>query len=304
MKKLFDSVTARLREFIALPVALFVGEWLLRRRRRSLGAELVELAGLPSGVTRVRLKKPAGFEHRAGDYAFLCIPELARHEWHPFTISSAPERDQLTFHVRSQGDWTRALRRLCDAQHTGASQPPPSIHLDGPFGAPTTRVFSARHAVMIGAGIGVTPFASVLESLVTRANAGNCHLEKVYFYWLNRESRSFEWFADLLLKLEQRDQRKLVDVRICMTGGRGNAAALALNLARSLSYDMGKPDLVTGLRTETRLAAPNFEQELREIAERHAPDPVEIFFCGPPSLGRKLKKICARLGLSFREEGF
>jgi predicted ferric reductase len=158
--------------------------------------------------------------------------------------------------------------------------------------------------VLIGAGIGVTPFASVLESLVTRANAGETQLEKVYFYWLNRESRSFEWFADLLLDLEQRDERKLVDIRICMTGGRGNAAALALNLARSLSDDMGKPDLVTGLRTETRLCSPKFEEELNEIAERHGRDQVEVFFCGPPSLGRKLKRICARLGLRFREEGF
>jgi Ca2+-binding EF-hand superfamily protein/ferredoxin-NADP reductase len=294
----------RFRAFIALPVLLFIGESLLRRRRSALAAELVELAGLPSGVTRVRLKKPAGFVHRAGDYAFLRIPELARHEWHPFTISSAPERDHLTFHVRSTGDWTRSLRRLCDAEQASTHPSGLRVHVDGPFGAPTAHVFSARYAVLIGAGIGVTPFASVLESLVTRANAGETQLEKVYFYWLNRESRSFEWFADLLLDLEQRDERKLVDIRICMTGGRGNAAALALNLARSLSYDMGKPDLVTGLRTETRLCSPKFEEELNEIAERHGRDQVEVFFCGPPSLGRKLKRICARLGLRFREEGF
>lgn len=293
----------RFRAWVVLPVALFVVEWVLRRQRRSQAAEALELAGLPSGVTRVTVERPAGFKHRAGDYAFLRIPELATHEWHPFTISSAPERDHLTFHVRSQGNWTKALRRLCDAR-VGKLSEPLRVHLDGPFGAPTAAIFSTRHAVMIGAGIGVTPFASVLESLVMRANAGESRLEKVYFYWLNRESRSFEWFADLLLELEQRDERKLVDIRICMTGGRGNVAALALNLARSLSYDMGKPDLVTGLRTETRLSAPDFEKELAEIAAAHRPDPVEVFFCGPPGLGRKLRPICARLGLPFREEGF
>lgn len=293
----------RFRAWVVLPVALFVVEWVLRRQRRSQAAEVLELAGLPSGVTRVRVERPAGFKYRPGDYAFLRIAELAKHEWHPFTISSAPEREHLTFHVRSQGDWTKALRRLCDAR-VGSAGEPMKVHLDGPFGAPTTGIFSTRHAVMIGAGIGVTPFASVLESLVTRANAGESRLEKVYFYWLNRESRAFEWFADLLLVLEQRDERKLVDIRICMTGGRGNAAALALNLARNLSHDMGKPDLVTGLRTQTRLAAPDFEKELREIAEQHHPDPVEVFFCGPPGLGRKLRTVCANVGLPFREEGF
>ncbi|MFZ5893532.1 MAG: EF-hand domain-containing protein [Myxococcota bacterium] len=296
--------SATFRAWIALPVLLFMGEWLLRRRRRAEPAELVELAGLSSGVTRVALARPAGFTHSAGDYAFLRIPELARHEWHPFTISSAPEREHLTFHVRTQGDWTKALRRLCDARQADTQKRPLEVYVDGPYGAPSAQIFAARHAVMIGAGIGVTPFASVLESIVTRANAGACPLEKLHFYWLNRESRSFEWFAELLLELEQRDQRGLVDIQICMTGGRGNIAALALNLARHLSYDIGKPDLVTGLRTQTRLSAPDFEAELRQIAERHAPDPVEVFYCGPPGLGRKLKRICVSLGLRFRQEAF
>ena len=30
--------------------------------------------------------------YRAGDYIFVLIPEIAKYEWHPFTISSAPEQ--------------------------------------------------------------------------------------------------------------------------------------------------------------------------------------------------------------------
>lgn len=287
--------------WLSLPLALFVLESGLRYRRRSAVAPVVELSGLPSGVSCVTLAKPADFRQRAGDYAFLKIPALAAHEWHPFTISSAPEREHLTFHVRSEGNWTSALRHVCD---TWQPEQPLSVHIDGPYGAPSAHVFSTRHAVLIGAGIGVTPFASVLDSIVHRANAGDSVLEKVHFYWLSRESRAFEWFADRLLELEQRDQQQLVDINICMTGGRGNIAALALNLARDLSHDIGKPDLVTGLRTQTRLSAPDFESELGQIAERYAPEPVEVFYCGPPSLGRKLRGICARLGLRLREEAF
>ncbi|MGC4093851.1 MAG: NADPH oxidase family protein [Polyangiaceae bacterium] len=202
--------------------------------------------------------------------------------------------------MRSEGNWTSALRRACDDWQPGQL----ALHIDGPYGAPSAHVFSTRHAVLIGAGIGVTPFASVLESIVSRANAGDSPLEKVHFFWLSRESRAFEWFAELLLELEQRDQQQLVDINICMTGGRGNIAALALNLARDLAYEVGKPDFITGLRARTRLAAPDFESELAQIAERHAPEPVEVFYCGPPSLGRKLRGICARLGLRFREEAF
>ena len=43
------------------------------------------------------------------------------------------------------------------------------VFLDGPFGAPTNLIFHAQHAVLIGTGIGVTPFASILQSIMHRS---------------------------------------------------------------------------------------------------------------------------------------
>jgi predicted ferric reductase/Ca2+-binding EF-hand superfamily protein len=290
--------------FAAVPVLLFFAEWVVRSQRRAERCALVKLSGLSSGVSRLEVERPPDFEHRAGDYAFVKIPALARHEWHPFTISSAPGKSSLTFHVRSEGDWTSSLRKLADDPLMAGPDARLLVHVDGPFGTPSAHVFESRYAVLVGAGIGVTPFASVLESLLLRANAGEIRLEKLYFFWLNRDSRSFTWFAELLLYLEQMDEKRIVDVRVCMTGGRSNTSAMALNLARNLAHDIGKPDFVTGLSTQTRLGAPDFDQELGEIAARHAPEDVDVFFCGPPSLGRKLAATCRRLALSFRQERF
>jgi len=61
---------------------------------------------------------------------------------------------------------------------------------------------------------------------------------------------------------------------------------------------------VTGLRTQTRVGAPDFDRELSAIAARHAPDPVDVFFCGPPGLGRKLSASCRRHALRFHQEVF
>jgi len=291
----------RFYKFALLPLLAFGFEWLLRQRRRVHVSRMLALTGLSSGVTRVELECPPGFQQRPGDYAFLRIPHLARFEWHPFTISSAPGAERLCFHIRSEGDWTKALRQMADDRDALEEV---VVNIDGPFGTPTRSIFGARHAVLVGAGIGVTPFASVLESMVARAYAGDSNLEKLYFFWLNRDSRSFEWFAELLLKVEQTDHRQLVDIQICMTGGRGNVAALALNLARNLSHEIGKPDWVTGLRTQTRVGAPDFDLELAEIAGRHAPELVDVFFCGPPGLGSKLSASCQRLGLGFHQEVF
>ena len=202
--------------------------------------------------------------------------------------------------MRSEGDWTKALRRLADQPDA----PPLRVNLHEPFGTASARIHGIRHAVLIGAGIGVIPFASVLESLVAPGSADRSELEKVYFFWLNRDSHSFEWFADLLLRVEQMDARDLVDIHICMTGGRSGISALALNLARQLSHDLGKPDLTTGLRTQTRLGSPDFDVELAAIAARHAPEPVDVFFCGPPGLGAKISRACRRHALRFHQEVF
>ncbi|XP_033104344.1 uncharacterized protein LOC117106931, partial [Anneissia japonica] len=42
------------------------------------------------------------------------------------------------------------------------------VYIDGPYGAPSQHIFQAEHAVLIGAGIGVTPFASILQSIHER----------------------------------------------------------------------------------------------------------------------------------------
>ena len=53
---------------------------------------------LPSKVTGLVIKKPAKFNFNPGDWVFIKIPQIATFEWHPFTISSAPEQKvSITF---------------------------------------------------------------------------------------------------------------------------------------------------------------------------------------------------------------
>ena len=40
--------------------------------------------------------------------------------------------------------------------------------VDGPFGSPSSNIYRAEHAVLVGTGIGVTPFASILQSIAFR----------------------------------------------------------------------------------------------------------------------------------------
>jgi hypothetical protein len=49
-------------------------------------------------------------------------------------------------------------------------QSPLQIHLDGPYGEGHQDWYQYGVAVLVGGGIGVTPFASVLKDIVFRAN--------------------------------------------------------------------------------------------------------------------------------------
>lgn len=288
-----------------VPVLGFAVEQLLRVARRGTKADVVSAQALRSGVTRLELLPPPGFTYRAGDYVFLRIPAIAKREWHPFTLSSAPERSTLTVHVRSLGNWTAALRRRVEHDESTPGAQPLVAYVDGPYGSPSAHIFDSRFAVFIGAGIGVTPFASVLESLVLRANgSAPPKLKKAYFFWLNKDQYSFEWFAALLGELEKIDKKEMLQIHLCMTAGRAGATALALEAARGVMHAQGRSDIITGLRTQTHMGHPDWDKMLGTIKAFHEGSTVDVYFCGPAGLGAKIRRVCVRLGMPFREERF
>jgi hypothetical protein len=90
----------------------------------------------------------------------------------------------------------------------------PRVYIDGPFGSASEDVFKFETAVLVGAGIGVTPFASILKSIWYRMNypQGKTRLRKVYFFWICRDFGSFEWFRSLLLAIEAQDLEDHIEI--------------------------------------------------------------------------------------------
>ena len=76
------------------------------RARRSTTITNVRLH--PSGALELRFVKPS-MKYKAGQWLFLNCPEVSKFQWHPFTISSAPEDPFISVHVRQIGDFTKAL---------------------------------------------------------------------------------------------------------------------------------------------------------------------------------------------------
>lgn len=72
--------------------ALFKASRRIRLSSSNRGRTYIHSAMLlPSRVTHLVIRKPENFYFHPGDYVYLKVPAITSTEWHPFTISSAPE---------------------------------------------------------------------------------------------------------------------------------------------------------------------------------------------------------------------
>ncbi|XP_059092829.1 NADPH oxidase 5-like isoform X2 [Tigriopus californicus] len=435
---------------------------------------------LPSKVTQLVIRRNPDFHFRPGDWVFVNIPIISKFEWHPFTISSAPEeKDVLTLHIRSLGGWTKTLhqyfldeneaieneklgifvntpntsqsmaraiksvyrgaevspkiesedqataepitkdpiiadpateeveesysyykieddrfdvsqksKELSDAfslvfnpnnilqkdyedsqsfllrparkillaegeiaenqvgyhdihsrshitsrpktTHSRARKPL-CLYMNGPNGAPASSIFNAEHAILVATGIGVTPFASILQSIMfkyweSQNVCPRCNhqwsdgktpkksfkLNKVDFIWINREQKSFEWFLQLLAQLEMEQAQhfgknadQFVDVHLYITSVLPvtDVKAITLHLALDLMHKQTKRDLISGLKTRTKAGRPNWDDLFRK-AEKANYGKVSVFYCGNPLLAKTLATKCNEFKFDFKKEIF
>lgn len=129
-------------------------------------------------------------------------------------------------------------------------------------------------------------------------------LQKVHFVWLSGDQYAFEWFTELLSRLEADDRDGLFDFHIYLTGARADMAGGTLDLARAMLYDHTRSDVVTGLRARTHFGRPDFDALLARFAATPGLPPPQVFLCGPAPLARAVGKLCARHGLELRHERF
>ncbi|EDM07037.1 NADPH oxidase 1, isoform CRA_b [Rattus norvegicus] len=243
----------------------------------------------PCKVLELQMRK-RGFTMEIGQYIFVNCPSISFLEWHPFTLTSAPEEEFFSIHIRAAGDWTENLIRTFEQQHS----PMPRIEVDGPFGTVSEDVFQYEVAVLVGAGIGVTPFASFLKSIWYKFQRAHNKLktQKIYFYWICRETGAFAWFNNLLNSLEQEmdelGKPDFLNYRLFLTGWDSNIAGHA-----ALNFDRAT-DVLTGLKQKTSFGRPMWDNEFSRIATAHPKSVVGVFLCGPPTLAKSLRKCCRR----------
>ncbi|KAG0244921.1 hypothetical protein BGW41_005520 [Actinomortierella wolfii] len=382
-------------KFVSVSLFLYIVERVLREIRARKTTNIHKIVLHPSKVVEVQMQKD-GFKCKAGQYVFLNCPDISAFEWHPFTITSAPEEDYVSVHIRIVGDWTTAFTRLLGCSfdderqywieellnkstetipgtstagfstsasvdisegnmrwhgqrgnggHAGSSisvQPPrrdtialPRVLLDGPYGSPSEDAFNYEIAVLVGAGIGVTPFASVLKHIWYSV------VQPTKIIALRK---AFEWFQDLLIALEEQNLSEFLEIRSYLTGelDEDELNTIVMEAKSAVSHeavraedhptgtsevfdegvkstesdsegedgDMGDTeeededrDAITGLRSPTYYGRPNFDKIFNELSAAHPPEHgrVGVFFCGPKRMGETLHRCARKYNFEFHK---
>ncbi|XP_062194767.1 respiratory burst oxidase homolog protein E-like isoform X1 [Phragmites australis] len=326
--------------YISVPLVLYVGERMLRAlRSNAYTVKILKVCLLPGNVLTITMSKPYGFRYRSGQYIFLQCPTISPFEWHPFSITSAPGDDYLSVHIRTNGDWTQELKHIfvenCFSPHVnriasfselGAAEPRslPKLLVDGPYGAPAQDFRNYDVLLLVGLGIGATPFISILRDLLNNIKIADELMDlametsrsedsansfsvstassnrkrayrtsRAHFYWVTREAGSFEWFKGVMNEVAEMDKKGVIELHNYLTSvyEERDARTTLLSMVQALNHAKHGVDIVSGTRVRTHFARPNWKEVFTRIASKHPNSTVGVFYCGAPTLAKELKTL-------------
>ena len=211
------------------------------------------------------------------------------------------------------------------------------IIINGPYSSCARYIFDSKHVVLICSGIGVTPYASILSSLTAQFRAArmicnhcqrtnyndnglwaNRRLKKVDFIWVNRDTKSFEWFLNLLREFEREqeeyyvsneDEQRFLNIQLYFTGINNDKSIdnFFLHHTTNMWAEETGTDVFTGLRAPTHFGRPVWDELLRNLklsGTNSTSDDMKVFFCGLKTMGNTIKQHCTSLRIPYYEEKF
>ena len=197
-----------------------------------------------------------GFKFEAGQFAWLTIGGTPFHmAQHPIAMSSSAETPlggDIAFTIRALGDWSTAIVPFV--------KPRTRVWVDGPYGVFSMDREQGPGYILIGGGIGITPFRSMCETVAARKD-----IRPVVLFYGCRDYEGLTF----------RDEFDTLSVR--------------MNL--KVVYVLEQPNFSwTGERGFIRA----------DVLRRHLPDQYrrfQYFVCGPAPLTNAMEKTLPEIGV-------
>ncbi|KAH9722198.1 Respiratory burst oxidase2 [Citrus sinensis] len=231
--------------YIAVPVLLYAGE----RIYRVVRSGIYEIKNLtpslyPGKVLSLKMQKPEGFRH-------------------PFSLTSGPGDDFLSVHIRALGDWTYRLYGIFQEEMLGAAKGFPKVYIDGPYGASSQDYVKYDVVLLIGLGIGATPFISIIRDVAN--NAQKAEFDQPVIEMHNFLSSVYQ---------------------------EGDGRSAILSVIQALHYARTGIDIISKTPMWTHYSRPDWFNVFSKLARRHPGERIGVFYCGSLLLGKELEGLC------------
>ncbi|XP_057664669.1 dual oxidase [Diorhabda carinulata] len=287
--------------FFIGPGIIFTLDKVVSLRTRYIPLDVLETELLPSDVIKIKFYRPPNLKYLSGQWVRLACTAF-NYEFHSFTLTSAPHENFLSCHIKAQGPWTWKLRNYFDPCNYNPDDQP-KILLEGPFGGGNQDWYKFEVAVMVGGGIGVTPYASILNDLVfgtstNRYSGVTC--KKVYFLWICPSHKHFEWFIDVLRDVEKKDVTNVLEIHIFITQffHKFDLRTTMLYICENHFQRLSKTSIFTGLKAVNHFGRPDMTSFLKFVQKRHSyVSKIGVFSCGPRPLTKSVMSACDEVNI-------
>jgi NADPH oxidase len=253
--------------FINIPVfILFLSERIYRATRRKTFIKRIEFS---RDVIKLTIDKR--IKCSPAQYISINCPDISKFQWHSFTISSSGSgvSNDTDITIRILGDWTLKFSKYLRTTPISNQE----IYVDGPFCSPCDSVWEFNKVILVASGIGITPFISIICSLIERKSL---FFEKINIIWINNHNESFDWFNNEIVELQKLPfSKEKLSVNVYLTE---KYSLETINLitkenTRHLNY-------IKNTDTMFKYGRPDFKKIFNEFSQ----DKVGVFVCGNESL--------------------
>ncbi len=145
---------------------------ILPRRHRATPYRVIKVVEESPDYCSVYLKPPGAtpFSYLPGQFGFVrFVSGKQSREEHPYTLSSAPHSPHICFTAQKVGDWSARL-----TQQVAMGD---KVALDGPYGRFSHKIVPPNAPlIFIASGAGITPFMSMLQTLIHEQEQRSIHL--------------------------------------------------------------------------------------------------------------------------------
>jgi NADPH oxidase len=272
--------------------------------------EVISVTEKASNVMEIRFRKKSWltrdiYQYKPGQYLNLYCPDISWFQKHPFSITSQQTDEYISVDIMCRGHWTKTLKQYfvnasisCETArkykfvNLGLENFMPKLYVDGPFQAPADRALDYDVCVMIGCGVGISPFVSNLKAFCYGIRSMPHYSgKKIYFLHVSSSEENFGWFHDTLTELEEIDVHHSIDVSLYWT--MKNKNKITPSFCREVTFNMLEGvDAITRLkRAETFFGRPNWDNVFARIERQNSGKKVGVFYCGNHALGDTLKVL-------------